>query len=163
MAMAARRVVRIDAITPQFVEDHTGGRSLYCAVHRCFHDQHSFSGGSTGQRRLARRYCTACTAAQKRNFEAIANTVRASASALCLCPVLRLDLPRPRTHARVLCLCPCALTRCTQEHFVSQASLVCTPSSSTWEDEGGMVRPYGSEVLGLLVRVGTLAVNSVRG
>ena len=61
-----------------------------------------------------------CTEAQLRGD--CKHSSRASASALCLFPVLRFDLPRPRTHARVLCLCPCALTRCTHEHFVSQAS-----------------------------------------
>ena len=61
------------AITPKYVEERSGGDSLYCAIHRTFHDSSTFSQGSTGQARQPSRYCMKCTAHEKANFNTLAN------------------------------------------------------------------------------------------
>ena len=69
--MAERGDARIpwSALTPAFVETRTGGRFLYCALHREWHSYDEFSGGSSGQCRQAVRYCLRATAEERATFE----------------------------------------------------------------------------------------------
>ena len=60
-------------IDAEFVYRHSGGLYLYCAVHRTFHSKDDFSTGNRGMQRTAVRYCLETTAAEREDFDNLAN------------------------------------------------------------------------------------------
>lgn len=67
------RGVRLNAIDAEFVFQRSGGLYLYCAIHRTFHSKDDFSSGNRGMQRTAVRYCLHTSAAERENFDNIAN------------------------------------------------------------------------------------------